>query len=114
MKITAKTLMLSIEHEVSLGKNDVIEATLLHQAFVFENKDGSIGIDLDFSDIQKVKFMGIPIKEGYDEYKKFKSQLMGLGIDVEALMDEAASKIITDDDVEELKSLFKKTVKSTR
>ena len=38
MKITSKTLMVSVETEVKLGNNDAIELTLQHQAFIYENK----------------------------------------------------------------------------
>ena len=55
----------------------------------------SIGMDLDFVDVDNVKFLGIPIEDGYQGYKKFKTQMKELGIDVEKLMDEAASKLIT-------------------
>lgn len=111
MKITSKTLMVSIEHEVKVGNNDAIEATLMHQAWLYENKDGSVGVDLDFCDILNVKFLGIPIEDGYQGYKKFKTQMKELGIDVEKLMDEAAATLITDKDMIKLKSMFKTSVK---
>ncbi len=34
MKITSKTLMLSLEHNVQVGHNGAIEATLVHQVFI--------------------------------------------------------------------------------
>jgi hypothetical protein len=47
MKITNKTLMVNFETEVKLGNNDAIELTLQHIAFISENKDGSVSVDLD-------------------------------------------------------------------
>lgn len=111
MKITSKTLMVSFEYDVKVGNNNAIEATLLHQAYLFENKDGSTGMDLEFVDVDNVKFLGIPIEDGYQGYKKFKTQMKELGIDVEKLMDEAASKLITDEDTNELKRLFRCNVR---
>lgn len=111
MKITSKTLMVSFEHDVKVGNNNAIEATLLHQAYLFENKDGSTGMDLDFVGVDNVKFLGIPIEDGYSGYKKFKTQMKELGIDVEKLMDEAAAKLITDEDANELKRLFRCNVR---
>ena len=111
MKITSKTLMVSFEYDVKVGNNNAIEATLIHQAWLSENKDGSIGMDLDFVDIDNVKFLGIPIEGGYSGYKKFKTQMKELGIDVEKLMDEAASKLITDENANELKRLFRCNVR---
>ena len=106
MKITSKTLMISFEHDVTVGNNNAIEVTLIHQAFISENKDGSICVDLDFIDVDNVKFLGIPIEGGYQGYKKFKTQMKELGVDVEKLMDEAASKLITDEDVDKLKRMY--------
>jgi hypothetical protein len=111
MKITAKTLMVSFEHDVKVGNNDAIEAKLVHQAFIYECEDGSIGYDLDFCDVVGVKFLGIPIEGGYQGYKKFKAQMMELGIDVDKLMDEAAAKLVTDGEMDELKQMYRSTIK---
>jgi hypothetical protein len=106
MKITSKTLLISFEHDVKVGNNNAIEATLVHKAWISENKDGSIGHDLEFIDVDNVKFLGIPIEGGYQGYKKFKTQMKELGVDVEKLMDEAASKLITDEDMNKLKRMY--------
>jgi hypothetical protein len=107
MKITGKTLQVSFEHTVKVGNNDAIEATLVHQAWISENKDGSMCVDLDFIDIENVKFLGIPIEGGYGGYNKFKTQMKELGIDVAKLFDEAASKLITDEEMNELKRMYR-------
>ena len=110
MKIRSKTLMLSFEHDVTVG--NAIEATLVHQAFVFESeKTGEIEIELDFADVDNVKFMGIPIENGYDSYKKFKKTMLELGIDVDKLFDEKAAQLITDENMETLRQLYQNTVK---
>ena len=111
MRITSQTLQVSFEHEVKVGNNGAIEATLIHQAFMYESEDGSIGMDLEFIDVDNVKFLGIPIEGGYQGYKKFKTHMKELGIDVEKLMDEAASKLITDKETNELKRLFRCNVR---
>ena len=110
MKIRSKTLMLSFEHDVTVG--NAIEATLVHQAFVFESeKTGEIEIELDFADVDNVKFMGILIEDGYDSYKKFKKTMLELGIDVDKLFDEKAAQLITDENMETLRQLYQNTVK---
>ena len=38
MKITSKTLTLDIEHDVQVGHNGAIEATLMHHMFIFRNE----------------------------------------------------------------------------
>ena len=110
MKITNKTLMVSFEHDVTVG--NAIEATLIHQAFIFESeKTGKIEIELDFADVDNIKFMGIPIEEGYNAYKNFKETMKSLGIDVKVLIDEKAKELITDENVETLRQLYCDTVK---
>ena len=111
MKITGQNLMVSFEYDVKVGNNNAIEATLIHQAWLYENKDGSIGMDLEFVDVYNVKFLGIPIEGGHPGYQKFKTQMKELGIDVWKLMDEAAAKLITDEDTNELKRLFRCNVR---
>jgi hypothetical protein len=107
MKITSKTLMLSLEHNVQVGHNGAIEATLEHQVFIYRNsKTGEIECELDFADITNVKFMGMPIEEGYTGFKKFKAHMLEMGIDVNKIFDEKASELITDEDIEKLKSMY--------
>ena len=107
MKITNKTLNVTFEHDITVG--NAIEATLIHQAWISERGD-EINVDLDFVDNENVKFMGVPIAEGYDAYKKFKSTMMDLGIDVTKLFDEKAKELITDENMETLKQMYKKIV----
>ena len=107
MKITNKTLMLTIEHNVQVGHNGAIEATLVHQAFVYRSeKTKNIECDLDFADVINVKFMGISIEGGYDGLKKFKAGMITLGIDVDKIFDSEASQLITDEEVAKLKELY--------
>lgn len=107
MKIKNKTLNVIFEHDITVG--NAIEATLIHQAWISECGD-EINVDLDYIDIENVKFMGVPIAEGYDAYKKFKSTMMDLGIDVTKLFDEKAKELITDENRETLKQMYKKIV----
>jgi len=108
MKITSKTLMVGFETEVKLGNNDAIELTLQHQAFIFEKKDGGIGIELELGmDVTDVKFLGIAIEPGYTAFKKFKSQLEELGIDLDGLIDEKEKEIAESGIEDKLKLMFK-------
>tara|TARA_R110000868_G_scaffold102013_3_gene280875 strand:- start:226 stop:552 length:327 start_codon:yes stop_codon:yes gene_type:complete len=108
MKIKNKTLNVTFEHDVTVG--NAIEATLEHQAWIGMHKD-EINVDLDFADITNIKFMGVPIEEGYDAYKKFKSTMLDLGIDLNKLFAEKATELITDENIETLKQLYRNTVK---
>ena len=107
MKITHKTLMLTLEHNVQVGHNGAIEATLVHQAFVFRSdKTGNIECDLDFAEVTNVKFMGMPIEDGYKGLKKFKESMLGMSIDVEKIFDEKAKQLITDEEMEKIKEMY--------
>lgn len=109
MKITNKTLQVSFEHNVTVG-NGSIEATLLHMAWISEGVDGKIHIDLDFADIENIKFMGMPIESGYSGYEKFKKTMLSLGIDVVKLFDTKAAELITDEEMNALKRMYRQTV----
>lgn len=108
MKITGKTLMVSFETEVKLGNNDAIELTLLHQAFIYEKKDGGVGVDLDLSeDIRNVKFLGLEVDTfSVDSFRKFKTQLGELGIDLDKLIDEKEEELIQDGLIDKIKLMF--------
>ena len=107
MKITSKTLTLNIEHDVQVGHNGAIEATLMHHVFIFRNeKTQNIECDLDFADITNVKFMGMSIEEGYKGYGKFKTHMLEMGIDVSKIFDEKAKQLITNEEVEKLKEMY--------
>ena len=111
MKITNKTVCISFEHEVKVGNNGAIEATICHQAWLYKNKEDKIDVDLEFTDVVNVKFLGIPVEGGYQGYKKFKTQMQELGINVDKLMDEASAQLITDKDMMKLKAMYKDVIK---
>jgi hypothetical protein len=111
MKITGSTLMVNFETEVKLGKNDAIELTLQHGAFINTGKS-DIDIDLDLSqDITDVKFLGLAIGNNYNDFKKFKAQLLELGIDLNALIDEKEKELLALGLKDKLKAIYKDTVK---
>ena len=103
MKITSKTLMVNFETEVKLGNNDAIELTLQHQAFITEDSiDVEVGID-----ITNVKFLGIDIDSGYDEYRKFVKNLSELGINLNELICEKETELMDSGIEDKLKLMFK-------
>ena len=106
MRIAGKILQVSFEHDVTIG--NAIEATLVHMAWIGMHK-GEINVDLDFADVTDVKFMGVPIESGYDAYKKFEASMMDLGIDVAKLFEEKAAELITDENIETLKQMYRDT-----
>jgi hypothetical protein len=110
MKITSKLMMLNVEHQITVG-NDAITATVIHQICLSEGKNGEVDADIDFVDIEDIKFLGIDIESGYTGFKKFKSQMSEMGIDVDALIDEECVGLITTGDIQELKNEYRNLVK---
>jgi hypothetical protein len=108
IKVTGKTLMVNFETEVKLGNNDAIELTLQHIAFISENKDDSVSVDLDLGvDYSNVKFLGIEVEQGFYAFKEFKATLSKLGIDFDKLINEKEQELATSGIEEILKLMYK-------
>jgi hypothetical protein len=108
MKITGKTLMVNFETEVKLGNNDAIELTMQHLAFIGENKDGSVRVDIDLGiDYLDVKFLGIEIEKGFNSFKEFKTTLLSLGIDLDKLINEKEKELANSGLEDVLKLMYK-------
>ena len=108
MKITSKTLMVGFNTEVKLGNNNAIELTLINQAFISEDKDGGIHVDLDLGvDYTNIKFLGIDIASGYPSFNEFKTTLSKLGINLEDLIDEKLKELTNSGIEDKLKLMFK-------
>ena len=105
-KIKSKSLFVNVENTIKIGNNDAIEATLIHSVIAYETIDGGVDVDIDFIDIEDVKFLGIPVEGGYSGYNKFKAQMLELGINVDKLVDEKEEDVIETETVNEVKQMF--------
>ena len=106
MKIKSKTLLVTVVNEIKIGKNDAIEATVEHQIIGYDKEDGSVGVDTEFIDIYDVKFLGMPIDTGYAAYKRFKEQMLELGVNVDELVDKAVKGIVSKKEEFDVKKMF--------
>ena len=104
MKIESKTLMVNVAHDVVVGS---LEFTAIHMVMIGKGKDNEISVDVDFADVENIKFMGMPI-EGYDAFKTFKKRMLEMGIDIDAAMDEACVGLISNEFISQLKADFAK------
>ena len=107
IKVTSKTLIVNFETEVKLGKNDAIELTIVHQAFIYKGKNGNFDCDLELADFTNIRFLGMDIKEGYKEFKQFKNQLLELGINLDELIDVEIEKLMNNGLKSIIISMFK-------
>ena len=101
MKIGSKVVMINIVNDITLA-NGMIKLTVEHQACLYENKDGSVGVDIDLCDWDNIEFMGMPVTD----VKIFKTHLSGLGVDFNEMLDEERIGLFSDEDVEKLKAMF--------
>jgi hypothetical protein len=104
MKIVSKTLMVNVANDVVVGS---LEFTAIHMVIIGKREDNEILVDVDFEDVENVKFMGIPI-EGYDAFRTFKNRMLEMGIDIDAAMDEACVGLISNEFISQLKADFTK------
>lgn len=102
MKIGSKVLMVNIENDITLA-NGMIKLTVEHQACLYEEKNGGVGIDLEVMDYTNIEFMGMPVKD----VKIFKTHLSGLGVNFNEMLDEGCIGLFSNRDIAELKSMFK-------
>ena len=106
MKEVSKVLFVNVENEIICGEGS-FKATVIHQIIASKGKEGKVGIDVEFMDIENISFMGMPIK-GYDGYKNLKAKMGEMGIDIEEMVDEACVGIVSNEVIESVKNDFKK------
>jgi hypothetical protein len=96
-KVTGKTIFLNISVPVEIGQ---IKLDNTYQISVYRAKEkGKILYDIDDIDYQNVFYMGMKV-EGYQGFKNLREFHSGLGIDLDKLVREEASKQLTPDELE--------------
>lgn len=108
--IKSKTLLVNVEHNITVGNKDSIEATVVHQIIAYSDDDGytrfdNVKVEVEFIDVVNVKFLGNKIKDGYDGYNKFKASMLELNVNVQELIDEACVGIIPPSELHEVKKM---------
>jgi hypothetical protein len=109
--IKSKTLLVNVEHNITIGNKDSIEATVVHQIIAYLRDDtytkyDDVEVEVEFIDVVDVKFLGNKIKDGYDGFNKFKASMLELDINVNELIDEACVGIITPSELHEVKKMI--------
>ena len=80
----------------------MIKLIVEHQACLYEDKDGGVGIDFDLMDYKNIEFMGMPVKD----IKIFKTHLSGVGVDFHEMLDEGCVGLFSNGDIQRLKGMF--------
>lgn len=93
MKVTSNVLMSNVEIPVQIGG---LKLTVIHQLCIYKGKHGEASWDVDIMDRSDITYMGIPIEDTYDAWKKFTDFHKEIGIDFNKLINEEASKVFDD------------------
>ena len=93
MKVTSNVLMSNVEIPVQIGG---LKLTVIHQLCIYKGKHGEASWDVDIIDHSDITYMGIPIEDTYDAWKKFTDFHKEIGIDFNKLIREEASKVFDD------------------
>ena len=98
MKIRSKLIMLNINVPVKVGQVTADAEVLIH---IFEQKDGSLGRDVDVTDFNNVTYLGASVG-GYQAYQKLREHHTEFGVDLNDLLDKEVLKILTDKVVDQI------------
>jgi hypothetical protein len=98
LKIKNKNLNLMISFPIEIGELKVVTET---QVWVYKNEDGTNMADAEFTDINDITYMGIPIK-GYKNWSKFKEFHLEMGIDFHKIIHETYEETVTKEAINEL------------
>lgn len=97
-KVTSKTIFLNISVPVEIGQ---IKLDHIYQLSIYKAKEeGKILYDIDDVDYQNVTYMGMEVDSGYKGFSKLREFHKELGIDLDKLVREKASKQLTPDELE--------------
>jgi hypothetical protein len=99
MKVVNQVMFVSVQNDIVCGDGS-FKATVEHQIIVSNE-----GVDVEFSDIVNITFMGMPIN-GYKAYSQFKEKMLDMGIDIEAMVEEECVGLITDSFINTCKDSF--------
>jgi hypothetical protein len=99
MKIVNKTLMVNIENDITLH-NGSVTMTVIHQAYITEI-NGEIEVEIELMDFDNVIFLGNSIG-----YSRLRDTLESIGIEFSSMVNDECNDLISDQDIEYLKTLY--------
>ena len=86
LRIENASMMVSVEYDFHL-LNDNLSLTAIYQCFVYKGKNG-LTVDIDFTDVQNVKFFDQEIDNSYREYCIWKENMLKIGLDIDKITNE--------------------------
>jgi hypothetical protein len=99
IKLESKLIMLNYSADVQVGH---LSATLIAQVTLSDKHND---IDVDFIDIENIKFNDIEIK-GYENWSKFKRMNLEYGLDYDKTLHEKFDEIFAKEAISEFKEVI--------
>ena len=93
VKVERVSFMVSFNLDLEVGQ---VKATAVTQAFIYINNEGKLDGDFDLVDYENISYMDMPI-EGGAGFKKLKEFHTDLGINLDKLLEEKYSLVITEE-----------------
>jgi len=90
IRVLSKTLMVQLGVPVEVGP---IKLTNVFQVSIYHSSSNGIEFDIDDYDYQDITYMGMKIESDYKSFSKFKEFHMGIGIDLNKLINDEAARI---------------------
>lgn len=87
LRIENASMLVSVEYDFHL-LNDNLSLTAIYQCFIYKGKNG-LTVDIDFTDVQNVKFFDQEIDNSYREYKIWVENMLKIGLDIEKITNDA-------------------------
>ena len=87
LRIAQSSMLVNVEFDFHLLNNNLF-LTAGYHCFIYKGKNGEISVDIDFTDVQNVKFFDQEIDNSYREYCIWKENMLKIGIDIEKITNE--------------------------
>lgn len=68
--------------------NGNLMLTAGYQCFVYKNKQNELEVDIDFSDIEDIRFFNQEIDNSYGAYSIWKENMLKVGLDIDKITNE--------------------------
>jgi hypothetical protein len=85
-RIENVSMCISVALDFSL-LNDNLKLTAVYQCFLYKHEN-KLTVDIDFTDVENITFMNIPVKSGFAEFNIWKENMAGIGLNIEDLLDK--------------------------
>ena len=87
IKIENASMCIRVEVDFALLNNN-LTFTAGYQCFLYKKDNNELEVEIDFTDMECIKFMDIGIEEGYRPYSIWKKNMLDIGLDIEKITND--------------------------